>query len=229
MNCALAIFVKTPALSPVKSRLWAEIGRENAERLYLASAAAVCSVVPRTLRAHAIEAFWAIAESAAIAAESWPDLTCVEQGQGSLGERMAEVYRQLRAHHHAAILIGADAPQLTSLALDRAAEWLASKEPRLVIGRAEDGGFWLFGGNQALPDSAWTLARYSMASTAVEFMQAMNPHGHWLELETLRDIDTAADIAPVQTQLEALEAPTPAQLHLASLLNELSHSAEKCA
>ena len=44
MRCGVAIFVKTPSLSAVKTRLWPGIGRRNAEALYLSSAQAVASV-----------------------------------------------------------------------------------------------------------------------------------------------------------------------------------------
>lgn len=210
-SCGIAIFVKTPVLSPVKTRLWPGIGRRCAEALYLLSAEAVASVVQQ---ANGMQPYWAVAEAAALHSDAWLDLPHLPQGEGSLGERMAHVYRLLRQRHHAALLIGADAPQLAIASLRKAADWLGCVESRLVLGPARDGGFWLFGGNSPLPDQAWTSVRYSAPDTAVEFMRAMRAGGRWLELESLRDIDTADDIPHAIASLTAIDAPTTAQVRL---------------
>ncbi len=226
MSCGVIIFVKTPSLSPVKTRLWPGIGRRNAEALYLSSAQAVASVAMQARDHGGIEPYWAVAEDVALPADAWIDLPQLPQGDGSLGERMAQVYRQVRRQHHAAILIGADAPQLTAQALQRAADWLSGSESRMVIGRAEDGGFWLFGGNASLEDAAWTRVRYSAPDTAAQFMHVMHGSGAWLELETLRDLDTADDIPHVRAGLAALAAPTQAQLRLMGQFEALADIAE---
>jgi glycosyltransferase A (GT-A) superfamily protein (DUF2064 family) len=146
-----------------------------------------------------------------------------------LGLRLATVYRALRADHDAVILTGADTPQLESGQLLRAADWLRSAQARLVIGRAHDGGFWLFGGNRGLPESAWRSVEYSTPNTACEFVHAMDGHGEWRELDVLQDIDSAVDIAPVSAQLLALKDPTPEQAGLGLLLDELRVAADQCA
>ena len=226
MSCAIAIFVKTPELSVVKSRLWPSIGRCEAERLHFASAAAVQSVVSQACEQATIEGYWALAEPAEFSAIHWPGLLHVEQGLGPLGERMAAVYRQLRQHHRGVILIGADAPQIQSGTLIEAASWLNDDAPRLAMGRASDGGFWLFGGNQDLADDRWSLARYSTPTTANEFIRAMNDYGDWLELETLCDLDTAADIEPVHAELESLDHPSAEQARVGAKLASLMSMVE---
>jgi glycosyltransferase A (GT-A) superfamily protein (DUF2064 family) len=133
---------------------------------------------------------------------------------------MAAVHRQLRLRHRGVVLIGADAPQIEPELLNRAADWLASDVDRLVLGRADDGGFWLFGSNRNVPEKAWMQTRYSTPDTAARFIEAMDPFGTWLELDCLRDIDTFADIAPVYARLAALERPTIEQRELAALLGE---------
>lgn len=228
MSCAIAIFVKSPELSAVKSRLWPGIGRAQAERLHRTSAAAVRSVVMRVSAGGKIHGCWALAESAEVSARFWPGLPHIEQGEGSLGERMAAVYQQLRQHHSGVILIGADAPQLESAALLEAADWLDDEQARLTIGRADDGGFWLFGGNCDIAADAWIEPRYSEPETASEFVRAMDPFGSWCELGSLRDIDTFDDIAPVRTQLESLADATNEQQVLCTMLGELSPIAMSC-
>jgi glycosyltransferase A (GT-A) superfamily protein (DUF2064 family) len=217
----LAIFVKTPALSPVKTRLWPHIGQRRAEAFHLAAAAAVASVARRAQARCGIEACWAVAEAEALRGALWSDLPRVGQGEGTLGARMHHVYAQLRRRHAAVVLIGADAPQVTAPVLVRAAQWLAAPAPRLVIGKAGDGGFWLFGGNVALPETAWTRVVYSKPATALDFMQSMQAHGSFLEVDPLDDVDTFADIAPALAGMESLADPTDAQRRLAQLLREV--------
>lgn len=221
MSCGVAIFVKTPSLSPVKTRLWPGLGEQRAQALYLASASAVASVAEAAQRGGSVQAYWAVAEDLAFTANEWPGFPQLPQGKGSLGERMAQVYRLLRQRHRGAVLIGSDTPQLVAAALARAAHWLQSDEPRLVIGRAQDGGFWLFGGNAGLPESAWLAPSYSTADTADEFVDAMHGQGRWLQLETLRDIDTVEDLPQVRSHLAALEVPTDAQRQLLAWLETL--------
>ena len=220
------MFVKTPALSPVKTRLWPAIGKEEATQLFVHAAEATCSVVRRAMSHCSMQAYWAVAEVAAVHEKCWTGLPTIVQGSGGLGERMAQVYNQLRRDHHAAVLIGADSPQLAATVLEAAVAWLDAGEPRLVIGPADDGGFWLFGGNVELPGTAWKEPEYSRADTARAFMAAMNQQGRWLSLASLRDLDRADDIQPVASALAELADPTEQQRSLLTLLEQLHVNAE---
>ena len=226
MGCGLGIFVKTPALSPVKTRLWPAIGRDQATQLFEHSADATRSVVVRAMTTASVVAYWAVAEATAVHKGLWAGLPAIAQGAGGLGERMGQVYNHLRRKHHAAILIGADSPHLMASALESAVAWLDASEPRLVIGPAEDGGFWLFGGNVELPRAGWLQPEYSKAGTGIAFRAAMEGHGAWLTLPTLRDIDRADDIRPVATALAGLSDPTPQQLSLLTLMEQLQIDVE---
>lgn len=228
MTVGIAIFVKTPRFSPVKTRLWPDLGRCNAEALYLLSAEAVREVACAASGPIPTQAYWAVAEPHAIDTDAWGDLPCIPQGGGGLGTRMATVYAQLRERHRGVVLIGADAPQIAPRELQRAADWLAHPEPRLAMGRAHDGGFWLFGGNTNLPLHHWQDVAYSVAETAEMFSAQMRRHGRWLELGALSDIDRASDIPMACTQLALLDAPVPAQQRLLGWLAQLP-PAEGCA
>jgi len=97
MRPGLALFVKTPGRSPVKSRLWPAIGRAAAEALYLDCAAAVGETASALERAQRLHAYWAVAEAEDEAPPVWCELPRLPQGEGGLGERMARVYDALRA------------------------------------------------------------------------------------------------------------------------------------
>lgn len=220
MNGGLAIFVKTPGLSPVKTRLAQHLGRLKAEAFHLAAAEAVASVASRAGDEAGFTPRWAVAERDAVQSNAWKDLPCLFQGPGTLGERMDAVYRELLTQGHFALLVGADTPQLREESLVRAARWLDVAEPRLVIGRSRDGGFWLFGGNVPLPPEAWLQPTYSHWNTANVFTRAMSLHGQWLELEVLSDVDCAEDLAPACEELQALVNPTLEQCRLLDWLRD---------
>jgi glycosyltransferase A (GT-A) superfamily protein (DUF2064 family) len=212
VSVGLAIFVKTPGLSPIKTRLAAGLGATQAEACYRLSLAAVQEVAAAAqARDRAITVYFAVAEEAAVDAPDWRALPCLAQRDGGLGERMAQVHGELVARHGAGLLIGADAAQIDPELLTRAAAWLAAGAPRLALGPARDGGFWLFGANRAIPRADWTSVAYSRAETATEFRAAMSRHGEWLELPQLTDFDRAGDAADVARELAALPAPLPAQ------------------
>ena len=222
MSAAIAIFVKTPGCSPIKTRLAVDIGAAAAEAWYWQSVQVTLAVVQQYVYTGAGPAFWAVAEASALSHEAWSSLPRIAQPEGGLGERMAAVYQRLLDEHGAAILIGADAPQLQAGELVRAAQWLgASAEARYVLGPAVDGGFWLFGGNRSLPLRAWTQVGYSQRDTAMRFRRSVGVDRRWLDLGALRDVDVADDLRGVANALDALPDPLPEQRTLARLSREL--------
>lgn len=218
MSGAIAIFVKTAGYSAVKSRLSAGCGERYALDWYARAAEAVASVARRVHERHDTTAYWAVAEPGAL--DAWTGLPVIAQGEGDLGTRMANVHARLVERHGCALLIGADAPQLTAELLADAIDWLSSPSPRVAFGPASDGGFWLFGANVAPELSMWTSVRYSDASTATALRQSMQRVGEWRTLATLTDVDHARDLSSVQNALEALPDPTPQQRALAVWMRE---------
>lgn len=218
MSGALAIFVKTPGHSPVKSRLASERGEPYAVDWYRQAASAVASVACLAQARHGVVAYWAVAEPDALGA--WPGLSKIAQGEGGLGARMARVHAQLVARHGFGVLLGADAPQLTAALLGEAIDWLSQPSPRLLLGPASDGGFWLFGANTTPPLQAWTAVGYSVADTARQLQHSMRDAGDWRTLATLTDADHASDLADVQRALDILADPTPEQRELACWMRE---------
>ena len=218
LSGALAIFVKTPGHSQVKSRLAADCGARYAQDWYRHAAAAVAAVAREAQARFGLAAYWAVAEPEALG--EWPGLPNIAQGEGGLGERMARVHAQLVAHHGFGILIGADAPQVSVALLGEARDWLASTSRRLALGPADDGGFWLFGANVTPPLAAWSIVQYSAAETARDLRNGMNELGAWHTLATLTDVDHGRDLPSVLHALETLPKPTAEQRALVEWMRE---------
>ncbi|MFU8820214.1 MAG: TIGR04282 family arsenosugar biosynthesis glycosyltransferase [Gammaproteobacteria bacterium] len=213
MNGAAAVFVKTPGLSPLKTRLAAGIGQAAAEHWYRLAAEAVAEALAWVPE---LTTYWAVAEPVASAASAWPGLSLIGQGEGELGERMGQVHATLLQRHDFVLLLGADTPQLEPSRLAEAAGWLTSGAPRLVMGQARDGGFWLLGANRDPAPSDWLRAPCGRADTALGFRDAMAHLGEWRLLPELTDVDEAQDLDAMLAELGSLEHPLPAQLRLAA-------------
>jgi len=224
MSGALGLFVKTPGLSPVKTRLAISQGEARAHQIYLACADAVSELLQRFERQSGVACVWAIAENNSLAVAWWNargGLGWTPQGEGGLGARMARVHRQLVRQAGFGMLLGADAPQLEIDVLLQAAEWLRSSSPRQVLGQAEDGGFWLYGGNRGAPEALWESVTYSRSRTAVDFRNALASYGEWLNVPTLSDLDIAEDLPRIRDALKRLRQPLPAQSRLLDLLEQV--------
>lgn len=215
----LAIFVKTPGFSPLKTRLAQAIGRDAAECFHGHAAAAVAEVVMRAQAAMpGLVAYWAVAEADALTAPIWRDLPCIAQGDGDLGARMQSVCAALRERHGRAVLIGADAPQLR--VDDLLAACVALDTHEHAIGPSEDGGFWLFATAATVQEAAWSETPWSQSDTAERFLDAFGK-ASVTSLRRLRDVDTVADLASLSEALHALPAPTLKQTALADWLRDL--------
>jgi glycosyltransferase A (GT-A) superfamily protein (DUF2064 family) len=212
---AAAIFVKTPGLSPVKTRLGASIGRGEAERFHMLAAEAVAAVARRVAedRPGTLTPYWAVAERGA---GGWGGMGVVEQGEGGLGERLSRVYDALLARHRFVLFVGADSPQLTPGALADAAG--RAGRGGFVVGPAEDGGFWLFGGSRPLPREVWTRVPYSEAGTLEALEAELQPYGPVERVGTLFDVDTPADLHRLRDRLSGADALLPEQAALAAWL-----------
>lgn len=213
-----AIWVKTPGLSPVKTRLAASIGVEAAERFHLLSALAVAAVVRRVAaeRPGTLAPYWAVAERGSA---GWRGLAVVQQGEGGLGERLSRVYDILLARHDFVLFLGADSPQLTPALLADAVE--RAGRGGFVLGPAEDGGFYLFAGSRPLPSEVWTGVDYSEAGTLARLESSLVPYGPTARIATLSDVDTPDDLARMRDTLAGAESLLPEQEALRAWLNGL--------
>lgn len=217
---AVAIFVKTPGLSPVKTRLAATVGKQAAEAFHLQAAHTVAATLSQL--SPAAQGYFAVAETEALNHTHWQALPCIPQGACGLGDRLARVYQHLRQRHASVMFVGADSPQMTLATLSAGLAWLAgSSQPRLVYGPCTDGGFWLVGGNCAIDERIWTDVSYSRADTGSQLLKRINHLGEIKHLPLLGDVDEATDLPGLQQALRELPEASPEQRQLLDFLASL--------
>lgn len=202
---AVAIFVKTPGLSPVKTRLAQTIGREAAEEFYRLSARAVEAVVRHAAEDGRLTPYWAVAERDGLEHPLWQGFARVAQSGGGLGERLAHVYDELIRRHEFVLFLGADSPQVSAGTLREATDALGDAGGRsFVLGRSHDGGFYLFGGSGQLPSQVWREVPYSQPNTAEELARRLRRIAPVVELPNLCDVDCAEDLLRLRVELRRL-------------------------
>lgn len=187
-DIAIAICVKTPGLTPVKTRLAATIGTAKAERFYHWAVHRIQETVQQTPYAP----YWAIGEPEGINHPLWQAFPTLPTGILPLGDMLHKLYHSLLQQHRAALLIGADSPQMTPNHLLQAGQVLQSNP--YVVGPAEDGGFWLVGGRQPIPEHVWLDIPYSTHTTCNELTHCLAHYGKISTLPTLSDVDIEADL-----------------------------------
>ena len=215
---AIAIFVKTPGYSPIKTRLAASLGRDKAEKWHGLAARAVAAKAVETAIG---PVYFAIAEDQALDHPMWAALPTISQGQGGLGARMHHVHTRLVEDHGRALLLGADTIQWQPESLNQADVWLRARDARLCIGPAHDGGFWTFGSNIALPRATWIGVNYSRRSTLSEFNQAISTFGPCKTLATLTDLDELQDARAVLSEARAAGLSSSCSAAIRFIENEL--------
>ena len=220
MSSVVACFVKTPGLSPVKTRLAAEIGATRAAEFYALAIESVRAVLREVAARGIAKPVWAVAERGGLTHPLWQDCGRVEQGEGPLGERLDRVYRHLVTQSDHVLLIGADSPQVSASRLSQAVDHLEQGAP-FVLGRCPDGGFYLFGGSKPLPESVWWETPWSSPETADAFQARVAEHGVVAPLPPLCDVDIADDLPRLFEDLESLGELLPAQAALHGWLRNL--------
>ncbi|MEM7810787.1 MAG: DUF2064 domain-containing protein [Planctomycetota bacterium] len=185
----LAIFVKTPGLSPLKTRLAADVGRETADRFYELSLRAVAAVAAAARDRGTLAPYWAVAEDAALDDDRWAEFETLSQGEGELGERIDTVYRRLLSRHRAAVLVGADMPHLPLETLSRFAAMADGGETEFAMLPADDGGFVLFAGTREIPTDVWRDVPYSVTTTADRLLDELGPLGRTYTEHPAFDVD----------------------------------------
>ncbi len=195
MSIALAIFVKTPSLSPVKTRLAQSIGEEKAVEFFM-----LClDAIKETAKKIDADIIWAVAEKEGCDAPLWSDFKTIHTGEGGLGERQDHIYKTLLNTYERVFLSCADAPQLCPYIFQEANDALNNND--FVIGPAHDGGYYLFGGRKPVERNIWTSVPWSTEETRAKLVERLpSVPAH---LQMFSDIDRRADLRYLKSEMPA--------------------------
>lgn len=181
----LIVFARAPRLGTVKRRLARGIGPLAALRFYRAQLAGL-------IRRLGPDRRWRLELAVTPDRARWPAGAPMRgQAGGDLGARMARAL----ARHRRAVLIGSDIPGIAPA--DIAAAFRALGRADAVFGPAMDGGYWLVGLGPRRPERPFAGVRWSTATTLAETLANFRRH-RVARLRTLRDIDTAEDLAALR-------------------------------
>lgn len=197
---AIAIFVKTPGLSPLKTRLAAGVGKDKALEFY----ALALDCVEELANAIGATPHWAVGEEDGLSDERWQSFDRLWTGEGGLGDRQHHIYSTLLQQYDEIMLIGTDCPQLT--AEGTGAAFNALKTHNFAIGPAQDGGYTYITGNKDIPLESWKSVRYSESDTLKNLLNHLN--GSHKLLQQYSDVDHKEDLQTVLNEMPNARSKT---------------------
>ncbi|MEL6986682.1 MAG: TIGR04282 family arsenosugar biosynthesis glycosyltransferase [Bacteroidota bacterium] len=189
MSTGLIIFVKNPELGKVKTRLAQTVGDEQALFIYKQLLEITSTVAKNSL----IPSLIFFSENIPKDLGNWKheQFSYHVQTKGSLGEKMADAFHQAFKKFDRVLIIGSDCPYITADLLKEASNHLDQND--VVIGPAEDGGYYLIGMNKMyihlFKDIPWSSASV-FEETKSKVIQS---NLRLKTLKTLSDIDYEED------------------------------------
>jgi len=199
MKGAIAIFAKTIGLSPVKTRLAKDLGKEFAEEFYRLSLNATKEIIDNIIQNNGtITPYWALAEEEAYNNEYWNDYDILWTGEGDLGNRLNSIYSTLLKKYDYVIMIGTDSPQLEPKVILNAIERINADKNSCIIGPCNDGGFYLFLSAKPISEGIWTNVTYSKDDTLSNLAKQLENNGLNINyLPHYGDVDIINDLEPL--------------------------------
>jgi uncharacterized protein len=186
---ALIIFVRNPELGKVKTRLARDIGDEAALTVYKKLLKHTESI---SLSCHATRyVFYADYINSN---DHWiePGFQKRLQSTGDLGIKMKAAFEDLLEEHEKAVIIGSDCFALQTSHIEQAFELLTRHD--IVIGPAEDGGYYLLG-MKKLHASLFENMVWSSETVFADTMEEIKKLQLSVQqLELLPDVDTGKDL-----------------------------------
>lgn len=184
--CRAVLFTRFPVAGKAKTRLIPDIGADGAAAVHkILTERTVATLKSSNCQ---IEIHYTGADK--VAFEQWlgDDLIFVEQSDGDLTDRLVAALQPAPV-----LFFGSDTPDLKDCHIEQAITALQDHD--VVIGPAEDGGYYCIGVNGSYPflfeDMPW-----STDQVLSETLQRITEHGLTCKnLETLSDCDTPEDLA----------------------------------
>lgn len=184
----LIIFIKNPVLGTVKTRLATAIGDEMALNVYN-------RLLEKSQKeTQAVSAERHLFYSKEIKHDNWSSNHFNKhlQVEGDLGEKMRSAFETVIEPSSKAIIIGSDCYDLTSEIIEEAFEALDIND--LVIGPANDGGYYLLGMKKLRPELFDSIAWSTEAVLSQTLKKAKQLGLKVKSLQELIDIDNIDDL-----------------------------------
>ena len=207
---SLILFAKPPLAGRVKTRLAANLGSEGAAQLYacfLRDAAGTARALGEARPGANLVCEWALEQGDSLdefPLTDWLPGAFLHRAQtgADLGARMAAALGRCLAFGRRAVLIGTDFPDLPHEVLIDAFEKLESgDEPKIALGPAADGGYYLIGMNRFLPE-IFTGIPWSTGEVLSRTMEKADTLGVGTAfLPEWRDVDEADDLEALKSRL----------------------------
>ncbi len=184
---SLIIFVRSPKLGKVKTRLAKEVGDEEALSIYIRLLTHTREV------AEQVEATRHLFYSDEIIKDDWSTEHFDKslQAKGDLGDKMQHAIKTALSTSNKAVIIGSDCAQLKSSIVEAAYDALDQND--VVLGPTYDGGYYLLGvkemHKELFEDMTW-----SVESVYEETVKRIKEKGlTYATLDRLSDIDYKED------------------------------------
>lgn len=188
-RAALIIFQKNAILGKVKTRLAASIGDERALEIY----DWLTDYTHRISKEVQVDKFIFYSDFIPEFTDQLPEEFNLEVQSGdSLGERMKNAFNQLGSRGYTSIvIIGTDCPDLQTSDLNTA--FLTLSQADLVIGPAQDGGYYLLGMSRFFPElfDEMPWSTHKVLELTLNKADSLNLDYEFLNI--LSDIDTIKD------------------------------------
>jgi uncharacterized protein len=199
----LVVFLRAARPGRVKTRLGREIGMIEAAWWYRHQVARLLRRIGRDPR---WETWLAVTpDRGPLALPGAAGLPMVPQGSGDLGARMARVFHSFPPGP--VMIVGGDIPGIRPAHLAEAFAMLGREDA--VFGPTPDGGYWLVGlarGLQPAPVGLFEGVRWSTSHALADTLMGLA--GMRIGFAApLADVDTAADLALLSADPEALPFP----------------------
>jgi hypothetical protein len=190
------VIAKSPVAGQVKTRLCPPLTLTQAASV---AEAALADTLAAIVRANVIERTVVLEGKPGAWLE--PGLRIVAQRSGPFGDRLAGAIVDAYAECPLPVLlVGMDTPQLRAGQIEAAATQLVQRGTDVVLGLAEDGGFWAIGTKRPVP-GMFSGVEMSTAQTGRQQLARLKVLNlRCTMLPVLRDVDLISDALDVSRQ-----------------------------
>lgn len=210
MTTHLIVFTRYPIPGSTKTRLIPALGEQNAallqQRLTSQTLAIAKQFAEKTQAV--VQVRFAGANAQAMRSLFGDDVEYISQLGEDLGDRLTSAIQSaFQAGATRVLVIGADCPELDASLLETASESL--RNHNVVVGPAEDGGYYLIGMTSPRPtlfqDIPWSTSNVLSATLERAYQLRLRIK----QLKTLADVDYPEDLIPCRNRAELSQGIFP--------------------